>query len=122
MSVKRLRQVFIAATDFDAQCTFYQRSLGLDLQFRDGDEWAQFKAGDVSFALAGERERMGAPPGSAVGVFEVANLDEFLAAVRSGGGEHGAVRDMGSHGKSALCRDPGGATFAALQKSTEPQK
>jgi predicted enzyme related to lactoylglutathione lyase len=116
MAVKRLRQVFIAASDFEAQCAFYQRSLGLDLQFRDGDEWAQFKAGDVSFALAGERERMGATPGSAIGVFEVTDLDEFLATVRSGGGEHGPVRDMGGHGKSALCRDPAGAAFAALQK------
>jgi len=117
MSVKRLRQVFIAAADdFDAQCAFYQNALGLELQFRDGDQWAQFKAGDVSFALAGERERMGASPGQAIGVFEVTDLDAFLANVRGAGGTHGGVRDMGGHGRSALCRDPAGAAFAALQK------
>jgi predicted enzyme related to lactoylglutathione lyase len=117
VSVKRLRQLFIAASDdFDAQCAFYQHTLGLELAFRDGDHWAQFKAGDVSFAIAGERERMGAAPGQAVGVFEVSDLDAFLADVKRGGGTHGAIRDMGDHGRSALCRDPAGAAFAALQK------
>ncbi len=117
MSVKRLRQVFIAAADdFAAQCHFYQNALGLELAFRDGEHWAQFNAGDVSFALAGARERMGAVPGQAIAVFEVADLDVFLANVCDGGGTHDPIRDMGGHGRSALCRDPAGAAFAALQK------
>lgn len=117
MAVKRLRQVFVAvAADFDAQCTFYQQALGLELMFRDGAHWAQFKAGDVTFALAGERESLGAEPSHAVPVFEVADLDAQLADVRRSGGGHGAIRDMGAHGRTVLCRDPNGATFAMLQK------
>ena len=116
MSVKRLRQVFIVAADFDAQCAFYQQVLGLELMFRDGAHWAQFKAGDVTFALAGERESLGAQPGQAVPVFEVTELDVHVADVRRAGGSHSAIRDMGTHGRTVLCRDPRGAAFAMLQK------
>ena len=114
--IKRLRQVFIVAGDFERQCAFYREALGLELVFRDGDEWAQFRTGEVSLALAGLREAQGAPVGSSVPVFEVAELDQFLAAVKEGGGTHGVVRDMGAHGRTALAKDPGGAVVAALQK------
>ena len=116
MAVKKLRQVFIVAADFDAQCAFYQHVLGLELMFKDGAHWAQFKAGDVTFALAGERESLGAQSGQVVAVFEVTDLDAHVAEVRRGGGAHGAIREMGAHGRTVLCRDPNGAAFALLQK------
>ena len=115
--VKRLRQVLVVASDFDRQCAFYAGALGLELKFRDGNEWAQFATGDASVALAGPREALGAPPGTAVPVFEAADLAAFLAAVTAGGGTHGAVRDMGSHGRTVLARDPAGVLIAALQKT-----
>jgi predicted enzyme related to lactoylglutathione lyase len=116
-SIKRLRQVFLVATDFEQQLDFFERALGIKQKFRDGAEWAQFDTGETSLALAGPREALGAAPGTSVPVFEVADLDAFLAAVLAGGGSHGAVRDMGAHGRTALARDPSGAVIAALQKA-----
>lgn len=116
MGIKRIRQVFIVARELEQQCAFYRDALGMTLKFRDGNEWAQFDGGDVSFALAGPREALGAAPGTAVPVFEVTDLEAFLLTVVEGGGTHGAVRDMGAHGRTVLVRDPCGAVVAALQK------
>ena len=117
MTIKRIRQVFVVAKDFERQRDFYERALGIKQKFRDGTEWAQFDTGDVSLALAGPREALGAAPGTSVPVFEVSDLDAFLASVVAGGGSHGAVRDMGAHGRTVLARDPAGSTIAALQKA-----
>lgn len=116
MGIKRVRQVFIVAREFERQRAFYQDALGMTLELREGDEWAQFAAGDVSLALAGPREALGAAPGTTVPVFEVTDLDAFLTAVIKGGGAHGTVRDMGAHGRTVLVRDPCSAVTAALQK------
>lgn len=116
MTVKKLRQVFVSATDFDAQTQFIQDALGLDLQFRDGDEWAQFGAGDVTLAIAGPRENLGVPSGRPVAVFETDDLDGLCSNVAAAGGSCGEVRDMGDHGRTVLINDPAGTCYAALQK------
>jgi predicted enzyme related to lactoylglutathione lyase len=115
--IKRLRQVLVVAADFEKQCAFFETALGMKQKFRDENEWAQFDAGDVSLALAGPREALGAAPGTNVPVFEVGDLGAFLDAVVAGGGSHGTVRDMGAHGRTVLARDPVGAVLAALQKA-----
>ena len=116
MEVKRLRQVYIVAEDIDAQAEFYEQTLGLKLQFRDGDSWVQFGAGDVSFALASSAEGQGAPAGVPVPVFEVDDLDAALAAVREAGGGAAEIRDMGDHGRIALATDPAGSRLAFFQR------
>src|SRR5690606_23342182 len=85
MAVKRLRQVYIAAGDVDSVSDFLARVLGLEEQFRDGDRWAQFRAGDVSLAVAGESEWRGAARGSAVPVFEVDDLAAMVEAATAAG-------------------------------------
>lgn len=114
MSVKRLRQVFVVAGAFDRQVGFYEEGLGLKLQFRDGDNWAQFAAGDVSFALAGEGEGMGAVTGQSIAVFEVDDIDEAATQIENAGGRLGTLRDMGEHGRTQLVTDPGGRIVRAV--------
>ena len=114
--IERLRQVFTHARDFDAQCRFYE-AVGFSLQFRDGDRWAQFHAGDVSFALACADEALGAAPGEWMPVFEVASLDTALAAIEAAGGSAGEVRDMGDHGRTVRVADAAGAPLALFARA-----
>jgi predicted enzyme related to lactoylglutathione lyase len=121
MKIRRLRQVFIATDDLEGRIPFYQQVLGLQLQFRDGDRWAQFQAGDLSIALASRQESMGAPLDVPVPVLEVDDLDGALDELRSEGREIGDVRDMGSHGRAVPVRDPSGA-FLVLFAKASPSK
>lgn len=116
MTVKRIRQIFIAAVDFEAQCEFFESTVGLELQFRDGDNWAQFSAGDISFAIAGGRESMSVSVGTTVPVFEVDALETHLEQINAAGGTHGEIRDMGDHGRTALVKDPFDTPFALFQR------
>ena len=116
MTVKRIRQIFVAATDFEAQCEFFESTVGLDPQFRDGANWAQFSAGDISFAIAGVRESMGVAAGTIVPVFEVDNLETHIEQITAGGGTHGEIRDMGDHGRTVLAKDPLDTPFALFQR------
>lgn len=116
MEVKRLRQVYIVADDVEAVARFYLETLGLQEQFRDGANWVQLSAGDISLAIASPAEGQGAPAGQPVPVFEVDDLEAALAAVTSGGGSAGDVRDMGDHGRTALATDPSGARISFFQR------
>ena len=116
MEVKRIRQVYIVADDVEAVAAFYTETLGLAEQFRDGTNWVQLSAGDISLAIAGEAESQGAATGRPVPVFEVDDLEAALAAVSAGGGSAGEVRDMGDHGRTSLATDPAGASIAFFQR------
>ena len=118
MQIRKLRQVYLVASDITAAAKFYGETLGLPLQFRDGDRWVQFQAGDVSFALASREEGMGAPVGVAVPVFEVTDLQSALQELAALGHRTGAIRDMGTHGRSASAIDPGGAHLVLFQRAS----
>ena len=117
MQIKKLRQVFIVASDLEAQARFYGETLGLPLQFRDGDRWVQFQAGEVSLALASPQEGMGAPADLPVPVFEVSDLGAALAELAADGHRTGAVRDMGAHGRTADLTGPDGAFLVLFQRA-----
>ena len=113
MQVKKLRQVFLVANDLSAQVRFYHETLGLPLQFRDGDRWVQFQTGDTSFALASSAEGQGAPAGVPVPVFEVIDLDEARTEIATTTTTTtttsvNPIRDMGAHGRTLMVTDPGG--------------
>ena len=116
MEVQRLRQVYIVADDVEAVARFYTEALGLEEQSRDGAHWVQLAAGDVSLAIASEREGQGAPAGQPVPVFQVDDIAAALEAVRAGGGTAGEVREMGDHGRTATATDAGGAWIAFFQR------
>ncbi len=116
MKIRKLRQVYIATDDIERRASFYENVLGLALQFRDGNRWIQFKTGDVSIALASPDESMGAPLDMPVPVFEIDDLDAAVAELRAQGREVGATRDMGTHGRVAMIRDPSGAFLVLFSK------
>ena len=116
MSIRKLRQVISRSDDFDRDIPYWQ-SLGLELQFRDGDRFAQLAAGDVSMALACAEESFDLEPGRWLPVFEVDDIEETLHHVAEAGGETGEIRDMGSHGRTALIRQAAGPSAALFQRA-----
>ena len=104
--VNRLRQVYVVVDDIEREVSFYRDVLGLPLQFRDGDRWVQFGAGDVSLALASEEEGMGVRPHTFVPVFEVADVDSMRAHLSSRGFVAGDLRDMARRGVPFAPRNP----------------
>lgn len=117
MAVRRLRQAYVVTENIDAAAAFYAEGLGLELQFRDGDRWAQYGAGDVSYALASPEESGGASPGTVVPVFEVDDLDQQVIAATMTGAMIIQSRDMGEHGRMATVKDPTGALIALMQRA-----
>jgi predicted enzyme related to lactoylglutathione lyase len=118
MQVKKLRQVYIVGSDLNAQVRFYQETLGLPLQFRDGDRWVQFQAGETSLALASAAEGQGAPTGVPVPVFEVTDLDQARGELIAAGATIAPTRDMGAHGRTLMVTDPAGVRLMLFQRAT----
>ncbi len=56
MPLGAVRSVNTVASDMDLMRAFYEEALELPLAFRDRDNWCQFKAGPVSFALSSPSE------------------------------------------------------------------
>jgi predicted enzyme related to lactoylglutathione lyase len=115
MTIKRIRTVYYPASSVDALMDFYQDALQLELKFRDGDDWAEFRTGDASFALGSPAET---PPNvtGAVAVFESDELDGLIERVGACGGKLLGQRDMGAHGTVATFRDPQGNLFQVVRK------
>lgn len=102
----KIQNVHYVARDMNRTCGFYE-ALGLSLQFRDGDRWAQFTTDGGKFALASVEEAAAGTQGGVV-VFEVDSLDEGRARIEAAGGVVGTSRDMGSHGRTLSFTDPDG--------------
>lgn len=117
MAIGRLRQIFLVPSDLTRSYQFFADSIGLKLQFRDGDRWIQFDAGTVSLALACPEEGLGAPSDTPVPVFEVASLDDAATTLREAGSSIVRVRDMGTHGRTLLAIEPNGAYLALWQRN-----
>ncbi len=85
--------VYLFVTDMDRTVAFYRDTLGLSLDYRSGDEWAQFSAGPVKLALHGTGS-VAARPGGTI-AFTVTDLDASkvkltergVAIGHEGGGE-----------------------------------
>ncbi len=89
MSLKRLDGVYYWTSDMDRAVAFYRDVVGLSLSRREGDNWAEFEAGDARFSLHLVVEGHPATPGggSAGGtaVFEVDDLDEARRSLEARG-------------------------------------
>jgi predicted enzyme related to lactoylglutathione lyase len=116
MTIKSLQNVYVVAEDMERMASFYGDALGLELKFRDGERWTQFRLGAGNFSLASPAEA-GAGTTGAVPVFEVEDLDHAAARVAEGGGTVSERRDMGAHGLSARCTDPAGNRFQLFQRA-----
>ena len=105
MPLNSVRSVYTVASDMDLMRTFYEEALELPLAFRDRDNWCQFKAGPVPFALSSPSEAAQGARGSVI-VFDATDVDALALRIERLGGRHLSSRDMGSHGSVATFADP----------------
>jgi len=116
--VRRLQNVYVAATDLDQAVRFYREALGLRLKFRDGNRWAQFDLGETSFAVSAPPKARPPRGAGAVAVFEVESLEAAVVALQSAGAPiQSGVVDMGSHGRILTVRDPAGNPIQLFQRA-----
>jgi len=115
-----LKTVYTVARNMDRMHAFYVQVLDLQPQFRDGDRWAQYRAGESAFALSSVQE---APPGM-VGSVPVFTADDLAASCRAAvqaGGQLLQQRDMGAHGRVATLADPEGNVFQLFCRASSGQ-
>src|ERR1700722_20245705 len=84
MPLNAVGSVYTVAHDMDRMQAFYQGALGLPLAFRDHDNWCQFKAGPVSFALSSSSEAAQGARGSVI-VFDAIDVAAMGRADRAAG-------------------------------------
>ena len=105
MPLSSVRSVYTVASDMDLMRAFYEEALELPLAFRDRDNWCQFKAGPIPFALSSRAEAAEGARGSVI-VFDAIDLAAFVPRIERLGGRHLTSRDMGAHGSVATFADP----------------
>jgi len=81
--LERVDQVWFWVADMDRAVAFYTDVLGLRLQHRDGDTWAELAAGPIRLALHGGATA--ARQGGGTVVFEVDDLDAVRFAMEMRG-------------------------------------
>ncbi|MFC2948046.1 VOC family protein [Virgibacillus sediminis] len=104
--MQRIKNVYYRTNDMKEAIDFYQEVMGLKLQFNDRDQWAQFKVGDVTFALGGTEEVPEKLEAGGVVTFEVENIAAMKKRVEQDGIQVSDVREMGSHGYTCYFHDP----------------
>jgi predicted enzyme related to lactoylglutathione lyase len=98
----QLGMVILNVKDMDKACSFYEKTMGLRLKFRDGDRWAAFDAGGTTLALAGGAERLADP----ISInFKVPDVDIALRQIVNGGGYLETDVVAGDHETRAAIRD-----------------
>jgi catechol 2,3-dioxygenase-like lactoylglutathione lyase family enzyme len=104
--IGEIDHIYYWVSDMDAAVAFYGDTLGLSLVRRDGDEWAEFEAGPIRFALHGGAEQ---PSASGTVVLRVHDLDAARMVLRGRGAlldEH--VGEVEGFARFATVRDPDG--------------
>ena len=115
MIVKGLDHVYYWTRDMDAAVAFYRDVVGLTLSRRDGDNWAEFEAGPVRFALHGSVEGHPVQPGGATAVFEVTDLDEARRALEERGVVFGHAAEIAGYARFASFGDPDANTIQIIE-------
>ena len=119
MALGAVRSVYTVASNMDLMRAFYEESLELSLAFRDRDNWCQFRAGQVAFALSSKSEAAQGARGSVI-VFDAIDLAALLPRIERIGGRHLSSRDMGSHGSVATFADPENNLFQLHVRPGDP--
>lgn len=84
MKLDGVDHVWFWVTDMDTAVGFYRDGLGLTVNSRHGDEWAELDAGSIRIGLHGTRGEAG-PPHGGTAVFRVGDLDLAKAALEERG-------------------------------------
>ena len=96
--VDRADLVYLFVSDMDRAVAFYGDTLGLSLEYRAGNDWAQFEAGPIKLGLHAAASGEGRPGGTVA--FTVTDLEASRAGLAAhgvsigheGGGERGEPR------------------------------
>ena len=115
MIVRGLDHVYYWTRDMDAAVAFYRDVLGLTLSRRDGDNWAEFDAGPVRFAVHAVVEGHPVQPGGGTAVFEVADVDEARRTLEGRGVEFGHSAEIADYARYATFQDPDGNTIQIIE-------
>lgn len=113
--VAQLQNVFYRVEDMQRARAFYEKVLGPELRFADGERWVQYRSGTCGFALAAPSEGHHSMAGAAI-VFEVDDLAALREAVAAAGGTVIGERDMGNHGVTLIAADPDGNVLHLWQR------
>jgi catechol 2,3-dioxygenase len=98
--------VYYWTRDMDRAVAFYRDVVGFTMAHRAGDEWAEFDAGSVRFALHGTD---GEPSGSGTVVLRVDDLDAARRSLEDRGVAFDAyVGEVEGFARFATFRDPDG--------------
>lgn len=85
MQIQKIGNVFYRVDDMDRAIEFYEKTLGLTLKFRDGNQWAAFDVAGVTLALEGQAQRERESGGGATVSLRVSDLDSAaLELTRTG--------------------------------------
>ena len=104
--IEKIGNVFYKVTDMNDGVDFYQRVLGLQLKFRDGDNWAAFDVAGVTLALEPALGALSGNGGATVSL-RVKDLDGLAGELRGRGAKLGDIT-MGGHERKLDITDPSG--------------
>jgi catechol 2,3-dioxygenase-like lactoylglutathione lyase family enzyme len=108
--------VYLFVTDMDRAVAFYRDTLRLELGFRAGDDWSQFRVGQVTLGLHATAEGEERRPGGTV-AFTVGDLDGAVRSLDELGIEHGP-EGGGREGRARFVEfaDPDGNVLALFEE------
>jgi catechol 2,3-dioxygenase-like lactoylglutathione lyase family enzyme len=116
MGLLGIDHVYYWTSDMDAAVAFYRDVVGLALEVRRGDDWAEFRAGPVRLALHGIDAAAHRTPSGTV-VFAVDDLDAERRRLEAAGvrfEEH--VGEVEGRLRFATFRDPDGNPVQLLER------
>ena len=105
--------VFYGVCNMDRAIAFYEGVLGLDLNQRAGNDWAQFSVGGTELGLYGELATSPHQGGATV-TFRVSDIRALEAALDASGTKKDPVEDMGG-ALSLEFLDPDGNRLVAVE-------
>jgi predicted enzyme related to lactoylglutathione lyase len=114
MTAYAVDHVWFWVADMDRAVAFYRDALGLPMQMRHEDAWAEFDAGGIRIGLHGATE--GAAPHGGTAVFRVDDVDLARASLQ----ERGVVfedhlGEVPGYARYASFADPDGNSMQLIE-------
>jgi predicted enzyme related to lactoylglutathione lyase len=111
-----LDHVYYWTRNMERAVAFYRDVVGLRLLRQEGDQWAQFDAGPVQFALHGAMEGHPSQAGGATAVFRVDDLDTAMQSLQEKGVEFGDhLGEVAGFARFRSFTDPDGNTVQLIE-------
>jgi glyoxylase I family protein len=108
--------VFYQVCNMDRAVAFYTGTLGLELDRREGNDWAELAAGPITLALSGELA-VAPQNGGATVVLRTEALDDLAALLREAGTQMGQIQNVGG-ARMLDVYDPDGNQLVILEPLT----